>query len=356
MRAADHAGPRARAPRLPLLWLFAALLLVAAVGFRIFRSRMRAQGGEQKQSNMPAAQPTARESLDSLRATAEKSPLDVVARSRYGMALAAAGRSGEALGEFRAAASLAPESPDVHQNLGMYFLRNGKPAQADAEFCRYLEINPGSGPPHYFRGQALEAMHMDMEAVAQYRLAMELAPNFPDSYLALAVQTGEKQPPEQTRALVESYLKLGGKKSVADFVLSRAYRARHQYPEAARYAEMTVQQDPNSYANWHNLGQIYSYAKRFPDADRALKRALDLARDKSTVLIELGMNDQSAGRFKDATESFKKALETSPSSGNIHLYLARNYQRLGDAASAKSEEEAFRKWNRLFNRGHTSQK
>ena len=89
------------------------------------------------------------------------------------------------------------------------------------------------------------------------------------------------------RTLADSYVRLGGNKALADYVVSGAYRTWKKYPEAARYAELTVQESPDNYGYWHNLGQIYSYSHRWDDADRALRRAQVLARDPSTVLIEL---------------------------------------------------------------------
>src|SRR5262249_6218896 len=162
--------------------------------------------------------------------------------------------------------------------------------EADTAFRRELEIAPGDGRAHHFRGLALQAQRRHAEAVAQFRLALALTPDFPDSYFSLAVEMSAKQPIEQTRALIEEYVLRGGNKEVGDFVLSRMYRTKHQYPEAVRYAEMTVQANPNSYSYWHNLGQVYSYMGRTEDSERALRRALELTRDKNTVYTELGMN------------------------------------------------------------------
>lgn len=349
--AVDAPKPSAAPSRARIFWLVGILATALIVYLSLPKTWFHPPESPQKPiSASPPGQP-ASESIDALRASAAKTPRDFGARSRYGMALFAAGRSAESLAEFKAAASLAPEAPVVHHNLGVYYLSIGRPTEADLEFCRELEITPGSGRAHFFRGQALLNKHKDSEAVSQFKLAIALAPDFPEPYLALAGQLGDLQSAQQTAQLVEKYLRYGGNKVVADFVLSRAYRAQHQYAEAARYGELTVQANPDSYAYWHNLGQIYSYARRFADAEKALKRALELAKDKSTAYIELGMNSQSAGKTAEAIEAFKNALQANPGTGNIHLYLARAYQRLGDQASARREEEAFRQWSLVHGTG-----
>src|SRR5207248_2432432 len=127
---------------------------------------------------------------------------------------------------------------------------------------------------HYFRGLALHARQRNLEARAQFREAIALAPGFPDSYLSLLTLATTRDPEDKLKSLADTYVRLTGNKPMADYVLSGAYRARHDYRAAARCAETAVQQQPDSYAYAHNLGQIYLYARRAPEAERALLRAL----------------------------------------------------------------------------------
>lgn len=299
------------------------------------------------------------ENIVALQDAARQNPLDFGTRSRYGMALASAGRGREALEEFQAAARLAPESPGVHHNLGIYYLNTEQLQKAETEFCRELEIAPGDGRVHYYRGLIFQRQHKDKEAVAQLREAMALAPQLPDSYLTLAMQLTRSGDEAQVRSLADTYIRLHGDKALADYVLSGAYRTWKNYPEAIRYAEMTVQLASNNYGYWHNLGQVYSYAHRWDDADRALHRALELAHDPSTPLIELGMNAQDARRFEDAEKYYKSALVSSPKTGNIHLYLTHLYQKWNKEPEAHDEERLFRRWEiennaRLNSKGITA--
>ena len=297
--------------------------------------------------SQPASQDTqslTAERLIALRAEAAKSPQDFGARSRYGMALSSNGRGSEALAEFQAAARLAPDVPGVHHNLGVYYLNMGRLATAETQFRRELEIVPGDGRAHYYRGLILQAQHRDQEAVGQFREAVALAPQLPDAYLALAIQITRSNDEGQIRALADNYARLTGDKAMADYVVSGAYRTWKKYPEAARYAEMTVQEVPDNYGYWHNLGQIYSYARRWDEADRALNRARALTPDPTTSLIELGMNAQGALRFESAESYLKSALAASPRTGNIHSYLAHLYRQWNKEAEARKEEKMFRHW------------
>lgn len=333
-------------PRARLWGLLGLLIVIGAVYFSLPRSWFEVP--DEAPAATPTAPPAEAASLETLRAAAERTPLDYTARSRYGMALNAAGRGPEALREFEAALHLAPESPVVHHNLGVYYLNNNDFARADGAFCRELELTPGDGRAHYYRGLIFQKRNQNERALRQFELTVALAPDFPDAYLSLALLGTRKESEEKIRGWIDQYIRLTGNEALAYYVLSGAYRTWRKYPEAARYAERTVTLEPNSYTYWHNLGQVYSYARRTDDAERALKRALSLAPRSFTSLlsIEQGMNAQNAGRFSEAVRYFQEALAASPETGNIHLYLARVYQRMGDETSAQREEAAFRQWER----------
>lgn len=296
----------------------------------------------------PSLQPKEARTTDTaaLRSAAEQSPLDFTARSRYGMALAAAGNSADAEKEFIAARRLAPESPVVYHNLGIFYHNQRQPVRADAAFRRELELAPGNARAHHYRGLALQEQRQFKAAIRQFRLALALEPDFADAYLSLAILLSRDEPEQEVRRLVEEYIRLTGNKGLAYYVLSGAYRSRRDYVSAARYGELAVEAEPEKYSYLHNLGQIYSYAKEHAKADKTLRRTLDFAKDPSAILIELGMNAQSAGAFSDAINFFQQALKASPHTGNIHLYMARAYQRMGDKAAARREEQAFRTWQR----------
>jgi tetratricopeptide (TPR) repeat protein len=300
--------------------------------------------GPSARGAQPAAPPAP--DLPALADAAAKSPLDFGARTRYGMSLAAAGKTDQALAEFQAARRLAPAEPIVYQNLGGWYLNRRDYARADAYFCRALEAAPGSGRGHYLRGMALEGAEKHDEAIRQLRLGVALDPGFADGYLQLAMAATKRAPESQVVGWIEEYRRLSGNSSLADYVLSGAYKTWHKYDDAIRFGESSVKQDPGNFAYWHNLGQVYAYARRYDDAEKALAKAQGLTPKPGTVLIERGMNAQTAGRYNDAVERFKEALEASPETGNIHLYLARVYPRLGDAESASREEAAFRQWER----------
>lgn len=285
--------------------------------------------------------------LEDLKNTSLTTPTDYNARTRYAMALMSENKPDLAKDEFLAAVRLAPESAIVHHNLGVFYMNRGEQTKADEAFQRELELAPGDGRAHYFRGATMQASKRYKEAKVQYDLATKLAPGLPDTYLALANMLMETTPPEEIKGYIDNYLHYGGiNKGMGYHIVSRAYRTKQNFPEAARYAEMATKESPKQVIFWRNLGQIYSYARRFDDADKTLRSVAGMLKDASPVYIEIGVNAQKAGRYPEAETAFRKALEISPKTGNIHLYLSRLYIRMGNKDASLKEEQAFREWNK----------
>jgi tetratricopeptide (TPR) repeat protein len=109
---------------------------------------------------------------------------------------------------------------------------------------------------------------------------------------------------------------------------------------------MAIKENPNAAMFVRNLGQIYTYSRRFDEADKTLRQVAGMIKDPSPVYIEIGMNAQKAQRYPTAEEAFKKALEISPQTGNIHIYLSRLYLLMGKKEASLVEEKAFRAWER----------
>jgi protein O-GlcNAc transferase len=281
--------------------------------------------------------------LEQAQAAVASAPTDYVARSRYGFALASAGKPKEALAELKTAVRLAPESPAAHFNLGVLLLQNGRPAEADEAFCRLLEISPGDGNGHYHRGLALVQQQKREEAVRQFKLAAALSPDLPEPYSAMASELSSTQSPDATKTLVDEFVKRGGDEGLGNLIISRAYRDHKDYATSLSYAEKAVKVNPNSVILVRNLAEAYTNAGRWSDADSTLRKALPLTKKPAEVYAAIAANAEKAGRLPDAAEALRQALASDPNDLLLHKNLAEVYQRLGDTAAAQTEEEAYRK-------------
>lgn len=322
------------------------LVVLAAVYFLLPRSWFEVPDDKVLASQKPTmtAQTATQSDINQLREEALKEPSNFAARSRYGMALASAGKGDEALIEFQAAERLAPDDPTVYQNLGALYLSAHNFLKADEYFCRILELVPGDGKTHFFRGLANQGMGKHQFALEFFRASVNLSPDFADGWLNLAMEATKDEPEAKILEYVNRYVKLTGHESLGHYVVSGAYKTWHKYDQAAKYAELSVKLEPKNFGYLHNLGQIYSYAKRFEESEKILAEAETLTPKPGIIYSERALNALNMGKFKTSIEYYQKALAANPESGNIHQSLARVYQRLNDTPNATKEEALYREW------------
>src|SRR5262245_1572980 len=102
-----------------------------------------------------------------------------------GIELADRGWLDEAANEFRKAISLDPKSAHAHDNLATVLAEKGELQEALFEYVEALRADQESGTAAHYLASFLAAQGHDL-AVALYRRAIELEPDFADAHLNLA--------------------------------------------------------------------------------------------------------------------------------------------------------------------------
>ncbi len=106
------------------------------------------------------------------------------AAKEEGLRLLKAGKVSEAIAELERALSLDPEDPKLHCYLGVAY--NAVPDKLHAihhfEECVRIEESPKA---YYNLGLVYESVNRIDEAVRQYRMALELDPNYANAQQAL---------------------------------------------------------------------------------------------------------------------------------------------------------------------------
>jgi Flp pilus assembly protein TadD len=164
----------------------------------------------------------------------------------------------------------------------------------------------------------------------------------------------------------------------ATLVQAEAAMGKNDYRTAETALHQAVQNDPQNYRAWYDLGLVYSATQRAPDAIAAYRKSIDaypklfeanfnlavlLARSgnpeaekymrAATQLTPTEHPDQSLARAwhalglwlqpkdpKQALEAFRRAADLQPEDASNHLSLAVTAERLGDTATAEQEYKA----------------
>jgi len=199
-----------------------------------------------------------------------------------GLALASKGRFDEAMAEFNKALEIDPNYADAHRNLGRALAMSGRPDQAVPHFERALEINPEFAEAQSELGRLLAVEGQFDQAIPHLQKALAIKPD-----------------------LVEAHHYLGAS---LYFSSGRTQEALAQWRAALRIDPNFV---PAMNDAAHALAASPNASDRNgEEAVRLAERAVELSGARNPVYVDtLAAAYAEVGRFADAVATAHKALE-----------------------------------------------
>jgi TolB-like protein/lipoprotein NlpI len=202
-----------------------------------------------------------------------------------------------------------------------------------------------------------------MKAVASFKKAIELDPNYGRAYAALALVcwTGTADMAllqglaiswQEARLRSREYLHKAMKQptSIAYNVSSQMYLYRRQHKEAISELERALTLDPNDPSCHQSMGFALSMAGRPKEAIEYINKGMRLdPHNPSRYLALLGMAHFCMGELQEAAALSEKALRLNPENVGIGVQLAAFYGLLGRDQEARAALEAVRKKMTLRN-------
>jgi tetratricopeptide (TPR) repeat protein len=308
---------------------------------------------------------------------------DSPALLQVGTVLAARGQYQPALPLLRRFVAANPRSSDAVYNLGLALLHTGALEEAETLLSGLLREAP-TAETHNLIGAVQERRGKQTEAVQSFEQAVRLAPGNEDFRIdygsslanaglldqAITVFSAGIANLSQSMRLrlgLGSTLYLASKYDAAAQALLDAVRINPKFAPAYDLLGKMFEAVPErqeeiftvfrSYleqgagdaaAHCHYALMLYSRAagedpNRFSDAKKHLRRALTLNPRLAEAHVQLGVISESEGNLIQGVASYQRAVALAPSYATARYRLGLGYQKLGQAAKAKVELDAFRK-------------
>ena len=206
----------------------------------------------------------------------------------------------QALDGVREARSRNPNSAAVRMAAGLLNHSIGWNDQAVEDYRRALELEPANVEAWLQLGIAYEAMNnRTADAAAAFQKAVDLQP----LYYAPHLQFG------------------------------LLYYRRANYVEAEKQFLRVTQVAPELMQGCTDLGGLYVDMRKFPDAERVLRRCLQLGESRAAVM-NLGAALAYQGRDAEALLRYERALAIGPPTYPLYLNLGDSYRRTQQARKA----------------------
>lgn len=197
----------------------------------------------------------------------------LVSANYLGLSLGQTGRHEEALQAFTRAVELDPDHARLHGNRGLALRLLGRPEEALPALAKAIELSPEEAVFHREAGLALESLGRLEDAVSRFENAVRLQPDDVYSQLSLGITLLKLDRPEEALPAYERAIALGPQ-------------------EAAQFGHALA---------LRQLG-------RFADAERAIRRAIELNEDTPIYLFTLAEILFGLGNAEDSFEQLRRGL------------------------------------------------
>jgi tetratricopeptide (TPR) repeat protein len=231
-----------------------------------------------------------------------------------------------------------PAQVDANLFMAGYLVQSGRREEAIKHLETVLPVNPNRSDVKLQLGLLYSQQGRLPDAL---RLAREVQKSEPKSVAPLlltgTVLLGQQKPQEAIEAF-NSGAQAQGDVVEAHRGLGQAYQALNQTDRAAESYPRALTLNGKDVASLNNLAWLLSEVRKKPDEALPLaSKAEQLAPMSPEVLDTLGWVYYRRGAFPDAEKALLRAVERAPNNGTIRYHLGMTYARLGkkqDAVSA----------------------
>lgn len=236
-----------------------------------------------------------------------------------GSALFALGQIDEAVSHLEKIPSESPLSAEAGSLLVQAYRRD-----AELYYQRIEDLDPDSYRAHQLQAESLAWKDRDVEAIAEFRKALERNPRLEGVYRAIGDLYWKQGSLEAARKAYESELRLTPLDEEAHLRLGQYWLAKGQLDQAARHLESVLMVSPNSSEAHRDLAQVWLARGDLTKAEALLETAVRENPDDPysyRLLADVFLRTDRPAKAKEAMSTFEKL---SPNQTDSHRSSSEN--------------------------------
>lgn len=251
-----------------------------------------------------------------------------------GLARWAQGRVDSAQEALREAIRLQPDNEVAHLTLAKLYLAQQKPAEGEKEARQALRLNPANLEAAVLYGDAFVLGKNWAKAEEVYGAIVRQLPGQPIGYVKMAALRKLQARPAEAAQLFSQALS----HAPDDLIVLQDYLVSLVESKQAQQADRLLDQyltkasrDPNL---WRLAGRLYVSQRKTQQAEKAFRKAVELAPDVALVHYELGRLYLSERKLPAAESAFQAALKKEETNSEVHTALGMVLASQGRADAA----------------------
>lgn len=279
----------------------------------------------------------------------------------------------EARKAFEGALRLEPANFAALRGLGFIDFSQGHFAQARVWLEKAVQVRPNSFQARFLLGAVLVELNDSRSAINQLRAAHQLDRTHADVRKLLAAQYSATGQYKQAIALLdpmvdrppydeEAHLLLIGARQASgdsEGVFALAKRAARRFPgspqvaawlgfqlqfsgryeEAEKELRRAIDLGPAFGVPYQLLGEVYLKREEYSAAVEWFRKAVNIMPEDVETLMGLGRALAALDNTGAALQALASAARIAPENPQVHLHLSRLYFRIGDEAKAREEAD-----------------
>ncbi|HKQ38245.1 MAG TPA: tetratricopeptide repeat protein [Verrucomicrobiae bacterium] len=271
-----------------------------------------------------AAQNSAAKSkaLEVLDRASKENPSNPLLLQKMGDGFALLGAPEKAEAVYRKLLDRFPNLPGLREKLAEIYLRSQDRTKAAEQLDAIVRNNPTNPQAHYFLGGIAFEEKKWKEAAEHYHRATVVNPAFEPAYYDLALsQVNMNEPTEALKTLDKAKARFKAT-FTGEFFAGLAYSRMKDFTNAiAHYTSAEVigrATDTNRLTHifYYQLGAAFERAGKFEEAEKYLRKCLDISPDFSDAMNYLGYMWAERGvNLKEAREMIERAVKLEPKNG-----------------------------------------
>lgn len=229
------------------------------------------------------------------------------------------------------------QSAEAHFNLANSLRAAGKFHQAIAEYRRAVQLRPNYLDAHFKLGNTLATNGSPEEAAKSFRRVLQLSPNHVDALNNLGNTLLGCGQPEEAAALYRRVLTMRPEHFLARNNLAAGLLAVGEFEEAAEAARRAIAMKPDYPPARRNLGDALAASGKWSDAAESYKKLIELESARAggdpgaaaDARLKRGTALKHLARFDEAISLFREAVALMPRELEPRDHLAGIFWEIG---------------------------
>lgn len=276
----------------------------------------------------------------------EDAPARLILARRY----LASGRAAEAEQTLLPLVQTGTPTADAWLLLSQAQWDQGKPAEAYATLQIALPSLQDRAETHWRLGLLHELRGEERRAEESYRRALQIEPDHAESNLQLGRSALAHRHYAPAVDHLNRVIKSDSDNAEAHELLSLTYRNTGDLDRSVDHAKKATASAPDRWQGWRELGlslQSQATPESIAAAQRAFRKAIQLAPRESDLHYQLGKIAAGRGEWKAAAEHLRAALEIHPLNRQPYPLLIQAMLRLGERREADAVRREYERVNEM---------